>query len=315
MRKLALSAIAGFMLAVPGTAYAGDTGDNMHVGNEHAGDNCHSGGHRFDIERHSSGSYGGNGNSFFVCNGDDGDGHGNPGTPGDHISVTTEPSGVNCTNGGVRITVSRFYRNNQVFYVCNGASGPPGASVSVTAESAGANCTAGGIAVTVDNATPTDTSDDTTFYVCNGVAGPQGPAGPAGAQGPAGPAGLPGSRGATGRPAPTCVSTRVAFWRIIVRSDHRVRRFHAAFEGVRTSFTRSTYRGRVRSWRGHTQYIVRVPLRGLGHGVYTVRAVFGLSRGGRRFHPTVRNHTYRTCYGNPKGGGLPGLNRLAVTII
>lgn len=241
----------------------------------------------------------------------------------DNVTIVEEPAGLNCAEGGIKIIVGRadhIDHHADVFFVCNGATGPqgpPGPGLTVVAEPPGENCEAGGIAVTTDGGT-VDTADDQTFFVCNGVPGPPGPPGPAGAPGPAGtpgPAGAPGPAGPRGTAPRQCVSTRVAFWRVIVLPGHSITKLRAFFEGVRTSFTVTTYHGGVRSLRGRPMFRVRVPLVGLRHGVYSVKVVYERSiRGGPLRHST-RNHLYRTCYGNPKGGRLPGLNRLSYTAI
>jgi hypothetical protein len=146
------------------------------------------------------------------------------GPAGQSVIGSSEPTGANCTYGGIK-----YVSATGTAYVCNGApgaagatgaTGPPGPtgsagqSVIGSSEPTGANCTYGGIKYV---------SASGTAYVCNGAAGaqglpgaqgpagpqgstgvpgpagPQGPAGPAGATGPIGPAGLAGPTGkATG---------------------------------------------------------------------------------------------------------------------
>ena len=135
--------------------------------------------------------------------------------PGQGVTVTPEPPGANCTNGGVKI-VSEAGTS----YVCNGPQGPtgnPGQGVTVTPEAAGANCEYGGVKVE---------SEAGTSYVCNGEPGPPGPGvavspEPAGANctnggvkveseagtsylcnGAPGTPGTPGEKGDTGAPGP-----------------------------------------------------------------------------------------------------------------
>jgi hypothetical protein len=217
----------------------------------------------------------------------------------DGVKVEQEPAGLNCSAGGIKVTVKY-----DTFFVCNGTTGPqgpPGAGVTVTPEPAGANCPVGGVAVTASGR---------TFYVCNGAAGPQGP------QGVPGPQGLPGKPGPAGKAPRQCTSTRIAFWRVIVLPGHTIRNLLAFFEGARTQATLTTYHGGVRGLVGRPMYLVRVPLAGLHHGVYAAQVYYRSSdRPGGRFRLHTRNHIYRTCYGNPKGARLPGLNRLSFSTI
>ncbi|MBL8920554.1 MAG: hypothetical protein JNJ54_16945 [Myxococcaceae bacterium] len=88
------------------------------------------------------------------------------GPAGQSVTTMTEPAGMNCANGGVRLTSV-----SGTSYVCNGATGmqgTPGQSVTVATETAGMNCATGGLRLT---------STSGTNYVCNGAAGPTGTAG------------------------------------------------------------------------------------------------------------------------------------------
>ncbi len=156
---------------------------------------------------------------------------GAPGAPGNNgvngasanVAVTNEPPGVNCPNGGKKLTTSVGAGPLTVSYVCNGtngatgatgpqgstgatgAQGPPGipgsagapgapgnngvngasANVAVTNEPPGVNCPNGGKKLT----TSVGAGPVTVSYVCNGTngaTGPQGSTGATGAQGPPG---------------------------------------------------------------------------------------------------------------------------------
>ena len=87
------------------------------------------------------------------------------GNDGQSATVTAEPAGANCVNGGVKVQVG----TGTATYVCNGAKGTDGtagASVTVTAEPAGKNCADGGVKVQVGTGTAT--------YVCAGTKGADG---------------------------------------------------------------------------------------------------------------------------------------------
>ncbi len=78
-------------------------------------------------------------------------------------TVTPEPAGTNCTNGGVRIDSQAPVALSDggvagPLYVCNGVKGD---SAQVVAEPAGMNCATGGVRITVGTGMPT--------YVCNGA--------------------------------------------------------------------------------------------------------------------------------------------------
>ncbi|MEC4685650.1 MAG: Ig-like domain-containing protein [Nitrospirota bacterium] len=101
------------------------------------------------------------------------------------VSVSSEPSGANCTNGGIRIDTGLDDNRDGVLapdevddtaYVCNGVDGADGLKslVSVSSESPGANCENGGIKIDtgldddLDGILDPDEVDDTA-YVCNGT--------------------------------------------------------------------------------------------------------------------------------------------------
>jgi hypothetical protein len=113
------------------------------------------------------------------------------GAPGQGVTVTPEPAGANCANGGVKVVAE-----SGTTYVCNGAAGAngaPGQGVTVTPEPLGFNCPAGGIKVV---------SESGTSYVCKGANGTKGPQGDTGAQGPGGQNGAAGAAGKDGAQGP-----------------------------------------------------------------------------------------------------------------
>ena len=107
------------------------------------------------------------------------------------VSVTTEPTGTNCANGGNKVNVGPDTNGNGVLdaseitstdYICNGTNGANGLNtlVSIVSEPAGSNCANGGSKVTsgldVNANSVLDAGEvTTTTYVCNGATGPAGP--------------------------------------------------------------------------------------------------------------------------------------------
>ncbi len=166
----------------------GPAGDSVTVTTEPSGANCADGGVKIQV---------GDGTPTYVCNGATG-ATGATGAPGDTgatgttgsagqgVTVTPEPNGTNCVDGGVKVQVG----DSTPSYVCNGSTGAMGATgdagatgatgaagqnVTVTPESIGANCAYGGVKVQVGDATPT--------FVCNGATGATGATGDPGATG------------------------------------------------------------------------------------------------------------------------------------
>ena len=119
------------------------------------------------------------------------------------VSVTTEPAGTNCANGGNKVNVGLDTNGNGVLdaseitstdYICSGTNGTNGTNgsngtnganglntlVSIVSEPAGSNCANGGSKVTsgldVNANSVLDAGEvTTTTYVCNGATGPAGP--------------------------------------------------------------------------------------------------------------------------------------------
>ena len=100
----------------------------------------------------------------------------------------------------------------------------------------------------------------------------------------------------------------MAFWRLVVKRNHRVRSFRARTEGRVAPVERGIRRGR-RAFR------VRVNLGGLPRGIYTVRVRYRVSVNGGRFRANTKIHYYRTCYGNPLGAQIEGPNRFQITVL
>lgn len=231
--------------------------------------------------------------------------HGNPTDLCDHVVVVTEPPGMNCPTGGIKVIVIHGLVDpesftghkkhhprpkpdpkDEVFFVCNGANGvpgppgpagppgppgPPGVTPVITVEPPGINCLAGGVKIV---------SPDGTFFVCNGV------------------------------PVPTpaqCISHRVARWHLIVRKNVRVSRVRTTFNGHRASRTTVILRGRV-------NFFVRADMRGKLPGVYVARIRYSFRRVTQaRSRPRTQVHYYRV--GCPGQFGPGGLNQFEITIL
>jgi transcription elongation factor Elf1 len=101
--------------------------------------------------------------------------------------VTTEPSGTNCENGGIKIDSGVDANGDGTLddteitataYVCNGVDGN-NSLTKITSEAAGANCGNGGLRIDTGVDSDSDgTLDDSeitaTAYVCNGIDGNDG---------------------------------------------------------------------------------------------------------------------------------------------
>lgn len=126
----------------------------------------------------------------------------------DNITITDEPAGPNCVNGGIKVVVQNGRKDgdSQVAFP-DQLPLPPGALPE--SEDPGVPVTDGDGPPPPKpdeprfNPRPRPDPPDETFFICNGAtgpAGPQGPAGAPGAQGPPGAVQLPG--GGTGIPTP-----------------------------------------------------------------------------------------------------------------
>ena len=225
---------------------------------------------------------------------------------GDKIVVVREPPGENCPNGGVKIIVlrERGHDDNTRYFICNGEDGEPG---------------------------PPGPEGPEGPQGPPGEDGEPGPTGPPGAPGTPGLPGTPGAPGLPGTPGPAgppgsspqnaeCVSTAVRQWRIIQRTNIRVRILSTRFEGVLAPRTRGTTPGGRTFWR------VRINMRGLTKGVYVAKVRYRIvsrNRAARdpgafgRPSRLVRRqvHYFRACYQGLPGGIAEGLNQYPVTLL
>ncbi len=152
----------------------------INVTNEAVGTNCENGGIKIDvgIDNNSNGTLDADEiqSTSYICNGLDG----SIGL----TSVTSEPAGTNCENGGLKIE-SGFDNNGNgtldvdeivsTAYICNGIDGKV-SLVNISDEVAGSNCSNGGIKIESgidDDGDGTLGTDeiDITRYICNGVDG------------------------------------------------------------------------------------------------------------------------------------------------
>ena len=62
-------------------------------------------------------------------------------------------------------------------------------------------------------------------------------------------------------------------------------------------------------------FVATINMRGLARGIYVARVRYRVSVRGREFRRATHVHYWRTCYGNPKGGGPEGMNRFPVELI
>lgn len=164
---------------------AGEDGTNglnslVNITNEASGTNCENGGIKVEV------GIDGNSNGVletdevlsttYVCNGVDGD--------ISLSSVTTEPAGTSCENGGLKIDSGVDANGDGTLddteisttaYVCNGIDGN-NSLTKITNEPAGANCENGGLKIdsgvdTNSDGTLDDSEISATAYVCNGIDG------------------------------------------------------------------------------------------------------------------------------------------------
>jgi hypothetical protein len=182
-RGLVYLSIISFLIACKGDqGVIGPSGLNslVSLSIENAGVNCENGGIKIQAGVDK------NANSVldtdevlttnYVCNGANG--------KTSLTSVVTEPKGINCTLGGVKINSgvdinkNGTLENNEITttaYVCNGINGSNGLT-KLTNESAGLNCKNGGLKVdsgidTNNNGVLDNSEITTTVYVCNGING------------------------------------------------------------------------------------------------------------------------------------------------
>ena len=167
---------------------AGEDGTNglnslVNITNEPSGTNCENGGIRVEvgIDNNANGSLDTDEilATSYVCNGVDGN--------TSLTSVTTEPAGTNCENGGIKIDSGVDTNGDGTLddteitataYVCNGIDGN-NSLTKITSEAAGTNCENGGLKIDTGIDSDSDgTLDDSeitaTAYVCNGIDGNDG---------------------------------------------------------------------------------------------------------------------------------------------
>ncbi len=159
------------------------------VSNEPAGSNCADGGIKIEVglDDNSNGTLDPEeiDDTAYVCDGEDG-------TDGLNslISISHEPAGDNCANGGEKIEVGHDRNNNGVLdpeevedirYVCNGEDSEDGFTslISISDELAGSNCANGGkkIESGLDdnrNGVLDPEENDDIQYICNGQDGEDG---------------------------------------------------------------------------------------------------------------------------------------------
>jgi hypothetical protein len=168
------------------------------VTTEPAGSNCASGGEKVSsgVDNNRNGILDPSEvtANFYVCNGINGT-NGTNGTNGltSLNTVTTEPAGSNCPNGGDKVDTGLDKDRNGIldpsevtmsYYICNGQNGSNGTNgfnglTEVTTESSGTNCPSGGLKIDTGLDTNRNGILDlgeitTTNYVCNGLPGPPG---------------------------------------------------------------------------------------------------------------------------------------------
>ncbi|WP_258098702.1 DUF7151 family protein [Marinoscillum pacificum] len=164
---------------------AGEDGTNglsslVNITNEPSGTNCENGGIKVDvgIDNNSNGSLDTDEilATSYVCNGVDGN--------TSLTSVSTEPAGTNCDNGGLKIDSGVDVDGDGTLndteisataYVCNGIDGN-NSITKITSEAAGFNCESGGLKIDsgIDangDGTLNDTEISATAFVCNGIDG------------------------------------------------------------------------------------------------------------------------------------------------
>lgn len=160
----------------------GETGTDslIKTTSENPGVNCENGGLKIEVglDNNSNGSLDSDEikSTNYVCNGNNGN--------NSLTSVTNDPIGTNCENGGVKIDTGidinsdGILNDNEITstsYVCNGVNGND-SLVKTTSESAGSNCENGGLRIDsgldANNNEVLDESEITaTAYLCNGIDG------------------------------------------------------------------------------------------------------------------------------------------------
>ena len=155
----------------------------INISVEAPGENCETGGIKVDVglDNNSDGILDESEiqGTSFICNGIDGS--------SSLTSVTSEESGDNCPNGGIRVESGVDLNENGTLdqteitataFICNGIDGN-NSLTKVTMEADGENCENGGLKIEsgIDSNSNNilDNSEiDATAYVCNGIDGSSG---------------------------------------------------------------------------------------------------------------------------------------------
>jgi hypothetical protein len=165
-----------------GTNGANGADSLIQSGVESPGSNCPTGGTKLEIGHDADGNGTLSGaeieKTVYVCNG-------TSGAAGARslLSITAEPAGANCANGGQKIDYGVDDNDNGTLetsevdgtsYACNGTDGLT-SLLATTPEAPGANCPLGGTRITSgvddnDNGTLDAGEVDATTYVCNAAA-------------------------------------------------------------------------------------------------------------------------------------------------
>lgn len=152
----------------------------INITDENAGNNCENGGLKIEIglDNNSNEILENNEvqNTRYVCNGINGN--------NSLTTVITEPAGVNCENGGIKINSGLDINRNgdleeneitSSAYVCNGIDGNTSLT-KITNENSGMNCENGGLKIDYgldlnDDSELDDNEVQYTTYTCNGLNG------------------------------------------------------------------------------------------------------------------------------------------------
>lgn len=159
---------------------------------EAPGDNCETGGTKvvigLDLNENTMLEEAEVLSSFFICQGADGD----VGAEGlaTLLRASTEETGVNCENGGLKVEVGIDHNRNLMleddevessYFVCNGENGSDGISAlsEVTSEPEGANCANGGLKISLgldlnSNGSLENEEVLSENFLCNGLDGIDG---------------------------------------------------------------------------------------------------------------------------------------------
>ena len=163
-----------------------------------------------------------------------------------NITVVDEPAGINCTYGGIAITVQRGAKDDELKLMGEKEKQPP--------------------------KEPDPDPTDETFYVCNGAPGADGDDGASGAPGPIG---EPGGPGVTPPAARKCTTSVRQYGRVYLPQRLRGhKKLRLQLQGPNTAKMRFNKNVLVRTLKDGSNPFVLVPLRNRNCGSYivTVRA-------------------------------------------